>query len=88
MSKNIDSSILLANHAIELSEKLEYQKGLADGYFNVGNVWFLRDSLAPTISNYLKAYWTYAKTLSPPRNMLIYQTNQLCKYLYRPDGPG
>jgi len=51
----IDSSINLATQAIELSEKLEYQKGLADGYFNTGNVYFLLDSLQPTISNYLKA---------------------------------
>jgi len=57
--KNIDSSILLATRAIELSEKLEYQKGLADGYFNVGNGYFLLDSLQPTISNYLKALRIY-----------------------------
>jgi len=57
--KDIDSSILLATHAIELSEKLEYQKGLADGYFNVGNGYFLLDSLQPTISNYLKALRIY-----------------------------
>jgi signal transduction histidine kinase/CheY-like chemotaxis protein len=57
--KNIDSSILLASQAIELSEKLEYQKGMADGYFNVGNGYFLLDSLQPTISNYLKALRIY-----------------------------
>ena len=57
--KNIDSSINLATQAIELSEKLEYQKGLADGYFNVGNGYFLLDSLQPTISNYLKALRIY-----------------------------
>ncbi|MEZ5082589.1 MAG: ATP-binding protein [Bacteroidales bacterium] len=57
--KNIDSSLLLATQAIELSEKLEYQKGLADGYFNTGNVYFLLDSLQPTISNYLKALRIY-----------------------------
>jgi len=57
--KNIDSSILLATQAITLSEKLEYQKGLADGYFNVGNGYYLLDSLQPTISNYLKALRIY-----------------------------
>lgn len=57
--KDFDSSINLANRAIELSEKLDYQKGLADGYFNVGNIYFLLDSLEPTISNYLKAYRIY-----------------------------
>lgn len=57
--KNIDSSILLANQAIELSNKLDYQKGLADGYFNLCNGYFLLDSLPPTISNYLKALRIY-----------------------------
>jgi len=57
--KNIDSSILLATQAIALSEKLEYQKGLADGYYNLGNGYFLLDSLKPTIANYMKACWIY-----------------------------
>lgn len=57
--KNIDSSLILASQAIELSKTLEYQKGLADGYFNTGNVFFLLDSLQPTISNYLKALRIY-----------------------------
>ncbi len=57
--KNIDSSLNLANNAIILSEKMEYKKGLADGYFNRGNVYFLRDTLEPTITNYLKAYRIY-----------------------------
>ncbi|MCD4731976.1 MAG: HAMP domain-containing histidine kinase, partial [Bacteroidales bacterium] len=57
--KDIDSSINLASRAIELSEKLEYQKGLADGYFNVGNGYFLLDSIEPTIINYFKAQRIY-----------------------------
>jgi len=57
--KDIDSSINLAKRAIELSEKLEYQKGLADGYFNVGNGYFLFDSIQPSIINYLKAQRIY-----------------------------
>jgi len=57
--KNINNSISLATQAINLSEKIEYQKGLADGYFNVGNGYFLLDSLQPTISNYLKALRIY-----------------------------
>ena len=57
--KDIDSSINLAKRAIELSEKLEYQKGLADGYFNVGSGYFLHDSIQPTIINYLKAQRIY-----------------------------
>jgi len=57
--KDLDSSLHLAVEAIELSEELKYQKGLADGYFNLGNVYFLLDSLQPTISNYLKALRIY-----------------------------
>jgi signal transduction histidine kinase/DNA-binding response OmpR family regulator len=57
--KNIDSSINLAYQAIGLSEKLEYQKGIADGYYNLGNGYFLLDSLQPTIANYLKACRIY-----------------------------
>jgi len=57
--KDIDSSINLANRAIELSEELDYQKGLADGYYNLGNSYFLSDSLQLTISNYLKAVRIY-----------------------------
>ncbi len=52
-------ALIWQHQAIELSEKLEYQKGLADGYFNVGNGYFLLDSLQPTISNYLKALRIY-----------------------------
>ncbi len=57
--KDIDSSINLATRAIVLSEKLEYQKGLADGYYNLGNGYFLLDSLQPTITYYLKACRIY-----------------------------
>ncbi len=57
--KDIDRSIILATRAIELSEKLEYQKGLADGHYNLGNGYFLLDSLQPTISYYLKAVRIY-----------------------------
>jgi len=56
---DIDSSINLANQAIVLSEKLDYQKGLADGYHNLGNGYFLHDNLQPTIANYLKACRIY-----------------------------
>jgi tetratricopeptide (TPR) repeat protein len=56
---NIDSSINLSNQAIRLSEKLEYKKGLADGYFNLGDYYYMLDSLEPTISNYLKALRFY-----------------------------
>lgn len=84
--KDPDSSMNLATTAIDLSEKLDYKKGLADGYFNVGNVWFLRDSLAPTISNYLKAYWVY-EDLEPSEEYadLIRQINYVNIYTGRTD---
>ena len=74
--RNIDSSINLATQAIDLSEKLEYQKGLADGYHNVGNGYFLLDSLQPTISNYLKALRIY-EDLEPTEEF-----GNLCMQLY------
>ena len=57
--QNTDSSQLLANQATHLSEQLEYKKGMADGYFNLGNTYFFQDAFQPTISNYLKALRIY-----------------------------
>jgi tetratricopeptide (TPR) repeat protein len=57
--KSPDSSAILANQAITLSGVQEYKKGLADGYFNLGNAYYLLDTLDPTISNYLKALRIY-----------------------------
>ncbi len=57
--EDIDSSISLAMQAIKLSREQNYKKGLADGYFNVGNAYYLLDTLEPTISNYMKAYRIY-----------------------------
>ena len=62
--QNIDSSINLANRAINLSQKLNYKKGLADGYYNTGNAYYLLDTLEPTITNYMKAFRIYEE-LSP-----------------------
>ncbi len=52
---NPDSSIGMANRSIALSEKLDYQKGLADGFFNLGNCYYVLDEFKPTINYYLKA---------------------------------
>ncbi len=57
--QNIDSSQNLASLAIHLSEELDYKKGLADGYFNLGNTYFFQDDFHPTILNYLKALRIY-----------------------------
>ena len=80
--KDIDSSINLANWAIELSEELEYQKGLADGYFNIGNGYFLMDSIQPTIINYLKAQRIY-EDLEPTEEMKILNAAWCSKLFYR-----
>jgi signal transduction histidine kinase/DNA-binding response OmpR family regulator len=87
--KNIDSSLILASQAIELSKTLEYQKGLADGYFNTGNVFFLLDSLQPTISNYLKALRIY-EDLEPSVEYgnLCMQINMINYYTGRSKGKG
>ena len=57
--KNLSKSINLATEAIHLSRKLDYRKGLADGYYNLGNSYFLSDSLQLTITNYMKACRIY-----------------------------
>ncbi len=54
-----DSSIAIANNAISLSEMLDYQKGKADGFFNLGNSYYILDEFQPTINNYLKAHRIY-----------------------------
>jgi len=57
--KYTDSSAKLATHAIELSKKINYKKGIADGYYYLGNTFYIRDSLGPTLRNYLKALRIY-----------------------------
>jgi tetratricopeptide (TPR) repeat protein len=57
--QNTDSSLRLAKQAINLSEELEYKKGLADAYLNLGNEYLLLDTLYPSFSNYLKAFRIY-----------------------------
>ena len=54
-----DSSLRSANLAIALSEKLDYQKGKADGFFNLGNCYYILDEFQPTTNYYLKALRTY-----------------------------
>jgi len=53
--KKPDSCIILANQAIELSQTLNYIKGDAIGYFNLGNGYFFKDSLKLSVVNYLNA---------------------------------
>ena len=57
--KDIDSSLYCATKAIRIAEKLRYRKGLADGYFFLGNYYYLLDSIRPMITNYLKALRIY-----------------------------
>ena len=54
-----DSSISIAKNTINLSKKLEYKKGEADGYFNLGNNYYYRDSLKPMVLNHLNALRIY-----------------------------
>ncbi len=67
-----DSSMALANQTIALSEKFDYQKGLADGYFNLGNNYFFMDSIKPMVLNYLNSIKIY-EHLSPSLELgLVY----------------
>jgi len=50
-----DSSRLYATRAISLSDSMNYQKGLADGYRIRGISYIMIDSLFTTIINYLNA---------------------------------
>ena len=54
-----DSCLKLATWTVHLSDSLDYKKGLADGYFNIGNSYLMQDSLFPTVVNYLKAMRIY-----------------------------
>jgi tetratricopeptide (TPR) repeat protein len=42
-----------------LSEEINYNKGLADGYFNLGNSYYFHDDFHPTVTSYLKALRIY-----------------------------
>lgn len=42
-----------------MSDSLNYQKGLAEGYHNLGNSYIMKDSLFPRIINYLNAMRIY-----------------------------
>ncbi len=54
-----DSSRKYAELAIILSDSLNYQKGLADGYQNLGKSYYVLDSLFPSVTNYLQALRIY-----------------------------
>ncbi|RLD26410.1 MAG: hypothetical protein DRI54_02910, partial [Bacteroidetes bacterium] len=56
---NSDSSMSLAIQTIALSKQLDYQKGIADGYFNLGNFYLFSDSLKPMMLNHLNALRIY-----------------------------
>ena len=69
-SANFDRSKSLSNQTIELSRQLDYQKGLADGYFNLGNIYLFTDSLKPMVLNHLNALRIYEQ-IDPCLEMLL-----------------
>jgi len=84
---NPDSSIAIANKTISLSDDLDYPKGKADAYFNLGNAFFIQDSLKPCVIYYLNALRIYEE-LQPSIEMglvlrqlsnLNYMTDRLDK---------
>ncbi|MCF8236499.1 MAG: response regulator [Bacteroidales bacterium] len=54
-----DSCWKLAEWTLRMSDSLDYQKGLADGYKNLGNSYLAADSLSHAITNYLIAERIY-----------------------------
>ncbi|MBN3035970.1 MAG: hypothetical protein JW861_10325, partial [Bacteroidales bacterium] len=50
-----DSCISMANQTIRLSKSIDYKKGEAIGYFNLGNGYFFEDTLKLSVLNYLNA---------------------------------
>ncbi len=50
-----DSCISMAIQTIRLSETIDYKKGEATGYFNLGNGYFFLDSIKQSVTNYLYA---------------------------------
>ena len=71
---NPDSSMSLSIQSTALSKQLDFQKGLADGYFNLGNTFFFMDSIKPMVLNYLEALRIY-EDLEPSleMGMTLYQ---------------
>jgi len=50
-----DNCISMAKQTIDLSKTLDYKKGEASGYFNLGNGYFFLDSIKHSVTNYLYA---------------------------------
>lgn len=57
--KNPDSTIEIASRVVQISDSINYKKGMADGFFNLGNGYFFLDSIKPRVSNYLAALRIY-----------------------------
>jgi len=54
-----DSCRKLATQTISMPDSMNYLKGLADGYRNLGDSYIVQDSLLPRMINYLKAVSIY-----------------------------
>ena len=54
-----DSCRKLATSTVRMSDSMIYQKGLADGYQNLGESYYVTDSLYPAMINYLNALRIY-----------------------------
>ena len=56
---NTDSSIFIASRAIMMAEEIEYQKGIADGHYTLGYVYYMLDSLKLSVIHYLNSLRIY-----------------------------
>ncbi|MCF8227645.1 MAG: response regulator [Bacteroidales bacterium] len=61
-----DSCIAITEKTIAMAEKINYNKGIADGYFNAANAYSMKDSLKTSVVYYLKALRIYENL--PPCN--------------------
>jgi len=67
-----DSCRKLATRTISMSDSLNYQKGLADGYRNLGDSYIMTDSLFPAMLNYLNAVRIFEQIDSSPGQASAY----------------
>jgi len=69
-----DSCRKLAYTTISMSDSLDYQKGLALGYLNLGRSYLYKDSLFPAMINLLNSERIYEQMDSAPDLRYIYNT--------------
>jgi tetratricopeptide (TPR) repeat protein len=78
---NPDSCIAIANKTLSLSENLDYPKGKADALFNLGNAFFIQDTLKPCVIHYLNALRIYEELQPSIKMGLVLQQLSNLNYM-------